>query len=172
MIPRLETDRLVLREFLPSDFEPMVEFYADPISSFYGGPCNREEAFRKFAAYPGHWALRGYGPFAIEERSTGDFVGLTGPWFPDGWIEPEITWALVPSKHGNGFATEAAARALRAAYELFGWTTAASVVALDNAASASVAKRLGAVAEREVEFRYGQAMLFRHLPLDQLDEGT
>ena len=57
-VPVLETERLVMRGFAGEDFEPMAAFYADPMSSFYGGPCSREEAWRKFAMYPGHWALR------------------------------------------------------------------------------------------------------------------
>ena len=161
-VPVLETERLVMRGFAGEDFEPMAAFYADPMSSFYGGPCSREEAWRKFAMYPGHWALRGYGPWALEERATGAFVGLCGLWYPDGWIEPEITWALVPASHGKGYATEAANRALDAAGDLFGWTTAVSVIALENAPSIAVAERLGATRERAVDFRYGPAYLYRH----------
>lgn len=48
-IPTLESERLVLRAFQPDDFEPMAAFFADPVSAFYGGPCNREDAWRKFA---------------------------------------------------------------------------------------------------------------------------
>ncbi|MEM8709010.1 MAG: GNAT family N-acetyltransferase [Actinomycetota bacterium] len=162
------TDRLILRGFRESDFEPMAEFYADEISSFYGGPCNREEAWRKFAAYPGHWALRGYGPWAIERRDTGEFIGICGPWYPEGWFAPEITWALVPGHHGHGFATEAAGTALQIAYDEFGWTTAVSVVALANEASAAVARRLGATVEARIEARYGPAEVFRHLPPGEL----
>jgi RimJ/RimL family protein N-acetyltransferase len=161
-IPTLESERLVLRPFRESDFEPMAAFYADPISAFYGGPCGREEAWRKFAVYSGHWLLRGYGPWALEEKATGNYVGLTGMWFPDGWIEPEITWALVLGAHGKGYATEGASRSLRAAYEDFGWTTAVSVVSVDNAASQAVALRMGATVEREIDYRYGPAQLFRH----------
>lgn len=164
MIPTITTQRLILREFRGDDFEPMADFFADPISSFYGGPCDREDAWRKFAAYPGHWALRGYGPFAIETKDTGEFIGLTGPWYPEGWIEPEITWALVPGTHGKGYATEAAERALEFAYRDLGWATAVSVIALGNDASAAVATRLGAQVEREVEFRHGTANLYRHRP--------
>ncbi len=160
-IPRLETDRLLLREFRESDFEAMAEFYADPVSKFYGGPCDRADGWRKFAVYPGHWMLRGYGPWAIEVKETKIFVGLTGLWYPEGWIEPEITWALVPGHHGNGYATEAA-RSLRSAYEDFGWTTAVSVIAIENPASIAVAERLGARRESEVEYRYGAAYLYRH----------
>jgi RimJ/RimL family protein N-acetyltransferase len=167
-IPRLETDRLILREYQSDDFEHMAAFYADPISSFYGGPCNREEGWRKFAMYPGHWALRGFGPWALEEKSTGEFVGLCGPYYPDGWYAPEITWALMLGHHGKGYATEAASRALRSAYEDYGWITAVSVIAIDNAASEAVAQRLGATKESTIDFRYGRANVYRHAPLATL----
>lgn len=166
-IPTLHTERLILRAFREDDFEPMAAFYADPISAFYGGPCNREEGWRKFAAYAGHWSLRGYGPWAIEERETGAYIGLSGLWYPEGWIEPEITWALVPGHHGKGFATEAASAALSAAYELFNWKTAVSVIAIENPASIAVAERLGATRESTIDFRYGPAYLYRHRSPDR-----
>jgi len=161
-IPILETERLTLREFRQDDFEPMADFFADPVSEFYGGPCNRDDAWRKFAAYPGHWALRGYGPWAIETRDSAEFVGLAGPWYPEGWIEPEITWALVPEHHGRGYATEAAQRALDYALSDLNWHSAISVIATMNTASAAVAERLGAFIETDIDYRYGRAHLYRH----------
>ena len=114
-IPCFESARLRLRPFTEADFEPMAAFFASPVSASYGGPCDRVDAWRKFAVYSGHWALRGYGPWALEDKASGVYVGLAGLWFPEGWIEPEITWALVPGQHGKGYATEAAQRALQAA---------------------------------------------------------
>lgn len=161
-IPVFESERLLLRAFTQSDFEPMAAFFADPISASYGGPCQRDDAWRKFAVYSGHWALRGYGPWALEDKASGAYVGLAGLWFPEGWVEPEITWALVPGHHGKGYATEAAQRALQLAYEHFGWTTAVSVIATDNAASRAVAERMGAQLERTIAFRQGHAHVYRH----------
>ena len=163
-IPTHHTERLTLRPFTGTDFEPMAAFYADEISAYYGGPCDRVEAWRKFAVYPGHWALRGYGPWALERNDTGEFIGICGPWYPEGWVEPEITWALVPGHHGHGFATEAARAALQYAYAEFGWTTAVSVVATANTASAAVAERLGATVETRIDARYGPADVYRHVP--------
>jgi RimJ/RimL family protein N-acetyltransferase len=162
-VPVLESERLILREFRETDFDTMAAFFADPMSKFYGGPVeDRSDAWRKFVMYPGHWMLRGYGPWALEEKATGTFVGQAGPWYPEGWIEPEITWALAPGHHGKGYATEAAGRSLQGAYELFGWSTAVSVISVDNPASIGVAERLGATCECEVEYRYGKALLYRH----------
>lgn len=161
-IPCFTSERLVLRAFTSDDFEPMADFFADPVSSSYGGPCGRDEAWRKFAVYSGHWVLRGFGPWALEEKASGAFVGVSGLWYPEGWSEPEITWALVPGQHGKGYATEAAKRSLQAAYEHFGWTTAISVVATNNPASIAVAERLGARYESTIPFRQGQAHVYRH----------
>ena len=161
-IPTLESERLILRPFRESDFESMAAFFADPVSKFYGGPCGREEAWRKFAVYSGHWVLRGYGPWALETKGDGTFVGLCGPWFPEGWAEPEITWALVPGHTGHGYATEAARRALVAAYSDLRWSTAVSVISVDNSASIALAERLGATFESLLDYRYGPAKLYRH----------
>ncbi len=167
-IPSFTSDRLVLRAFTQVDFEPMAAFFADPVSASYGGPCGRDEAWRKFAVYSGHWVLRGFGPWALQEKTTGAFVGIAGLWFPEGWSEPEITWALVPGQHGKGYATEAAKRSLQAAYEHFGWTTAISVVATDNPASMAVAERLGAQRENTIPFRHGLAHVYRHAAPDAM----
>jgi RimJ/RimL family protein N-acetyltransferase len=161
-IPTLETPRLRLRAFRADDFNAIADFFGDPVSAPYGGPCNRDEAWRKLAAYCGHWSLRGYGPWAVGCRATDRCLGVCGLWYPEGWFAPEITWALVPGEHGKGYATEAASRALTAAYEHFGWTTAVSVVAQGNAASEAVARRLGATAEQTIVFRGGSATVFRH----------
>ena len=138
-IPEFESPRLRLRAFKNQDFELMAKFFASEVSRPYGGPCSREEAWRKFAVYSGHWVLRGYGP-----------------------------WALIPGQQGKGFATEAARRALQAAYEDFGWKTAVSVIAADNAASHAVAQRLGAKVEGRIAFRGGQADVYRHVGLEAL----
>jgi RimJ/RimL family protein N-acetyltransferase len=61
-------------------------------------------------------------------------------------------------------------RALQAAYEDFGWKTAVSVIAVDNAASHAVALRLGAKVESRIAFRGGQADVYRHLWLDALKQ--
>lgn len=163
-IPTLDTPRLRLRAFRQTDFEPMVGFFAHPVSATYGGPCPRDEAWRKFAVYSGHWLLRGYGPWAVAHQDTDHLVGVCGLWFPEGWPEPEITWALLPDQQGKGYATEAAHRALQAAYAVYGWRTAVSVVAHGNTASDAVALRLGATAESHIPFRGGLATVYRHRP--------
>lgn len=162
-IPTLETERLILRGFGPQDVEPFVSFYATEDSRFVGGPCERALAWRRFASYAGGWLLRGYGKYALEEKASGNFVGLVGPWYPEGWPEPEIAWTVIPEFQGRGFAKEAAIRALRHVYEDLGWKRAVSCVNAENKPSIRLAESLGATLEGETEIRpYGPALLYRH----------
>jgi RimJ/RimL family protein N-acetyltransferase len=60
----------------------------------------------------GHWQLRGYDSWALEERATGAFVGRCGFHRPEGWPGIEIGWVLRRETWGLGLAREAAQTAL------------------------------------------------------------
>ncbi|MEL6860106.1 MAG: GNAT family N-acetyltransferase [Pseudomonadota bacterium] len=163
-IPVLETDRLRLREFRPaSDFEPYADFYASDGTRFYGGPLNREQAWRTIAAMMGHWVMRGYGPWAVEEKASGAFCGIVGLYNPEGWPEREITWAITEPKQRRGYALEAAICAKRYARDILGWDTAASCIAEGNLGSIALAEKMGATLyRRTAHSRHGQMLIYRH----------
>ena len=73
----LETDRLVLRPFAESDLDAYAAMCADPeVMRFLGGETwDRMKTWRHIAATLGHWQLRGYGPWAVEEKVSGTLVG-------------------------------------------------------------------------------------------------
>jgi RimJ/RimL family protein N-acetyltransferase len=162
-ITMLETERLIMRGWRESDLEPMAAFYSDDANArFIGGGQPRDQVWRRIAMYVGHWVLRGYGFWALEEKATGEFAGWCGLWFPEGWPEPEIGWGLMPMARGKGYATEAAKRARDHAYGELGWTTAISFIAPENHASRAVAERLGATLDYETELFGQPANVFRH----------
>lgn len=164
-IPMLETQRLILRAFTQEDFAPLCEFYSDEESArFVGGVENAQQVWRRMASYIGHWALRGYGMWALETKEAGAFVGYVGNWFPEGWPEPEIAYGLTRAGQGYGYATEAARAALYHAYADLGWKTAISAIDPANTASASVAKRLGATYEEHRPVAFFTADIYRHQP--------
>src|SRR5213596_1678006 len=77
--PTLETERLILRPWKPEDFEPYARFSADEESMRYlgrdGRPTDAAETWRTICLFIGHWYLRGYTLWAVEEKATGEFVG-------------------------------------------------------------------------------------------------
>lgn len=144
--PRLETPRLILRGLDPeADFEAYAAMLADPETArFIGGVADRAQAWRGMALVIGHWAIRGYGMFAVEERASGRFVGRVGPWYPGEWPGREIGWTIVRDCWGQGYAVEAAGAAMDWALDSLGWERPIHVIQAENLASVRVAEKLGA----------------------------
>jgi len=163
-IPVIETQRLTLREFRDeTDFEAYADFYSSDITKFYGGPLDRSAAWRAAAAMMGHWIIRGYGAWAVEEKSTNDFCGMVGLWNPEGWPKREITWAIIESKQGAGIALEAAIRSKTYAYETLGWDSVYSCISANNIASIGLAEKLEATLDHELEHETrGKILVYKH----------
>jgi hypothetical protein len=93
----LETERLRLRQFAETDFDSYADLCADAeVMRYVGdrGALSREDAWRQLAMLVGHWALRGYGMWAVDELTSGAFVGRVGLHYPEGWPEPELAWTI------------------------------------------------------------------------------
>lgn len=166
-IPRLTTARLLLREFVPDDFEPYAKMMADPTVTQYlgaGRPMGRADAWRHLAMCAGHWVLRGFGLWAVEERSTGRFIGRIGCQQPEGFPAFEIAYTLAPEAWGQGYAREGAGAALRFARERLDHPAITSIIRPANMASIRVAESLGATAAETVEFYGAPSVIYRYPP--------
>jgi RimJ/RimL family protein N-acetyltransferase len=150
---RLETERLVLRIFREEDFEPYARICADAeVMRFLGGKTlTPGEAWRHMAFLIGHWHLRGYSHWAVEEKATGSMIGRLGFLNPAGWPGFEIGWTLARESWGKGYATEGARRALRYAFTELDKAHVISLIHPQNQASIRVAERLGERLEGEAE---------------------
>lgn len=143
---RIETERLILRPIDPErDFEAWAKTMADPRAvRFTGGQVmDRALAWRNMAAIIGHWQIRGYGFFSVESKASGEWVGRVGPWFPEGWPEPEVGWTIAPAHWGKGYATEAGRASIDYAFGTLGWERVVHVILEGNAQSIAVAEKLG-----------------------------
>ncbi|KLL11029.1 MULTISPECIES: GNAT family N-acetyltransferase [Protofrankia] len=126
-IPTVITDRLILRCWQPEDVGPYTAMAAHPdMSRYTGSPRDREAVWDMEAALTGHWHLCGFGMWAAEDRSSGEFVGRAGLYRPEGWPGIEAAWTIRRDRWGQGLATEAV-----------------SLIHPDNAASIRVAAKLG-----------------------------
>ena len=152
-----------MRPWRDEDLDAFADFCADEESTRYlGGVCNRADAWRRMAVIAGHWALRGYGLWVIEDKATSAFAGYSGLWNPEGWPGPEVTWSVCTPFRRRGYAVEAAQRARQFAYDELKWPTAVSVIHPDNSASRHVAVRVGAVLEKRTELKGSPVDVFRH----------
>lgn len=153
-IPTLETERLTLRPFGEADVEPMFHMLQDPAVVHYVGDRHvptRQETWRMVAGWLGHWALRGYGQWSIEERESGQLVGRAGIINPADWPGPEVGYLLGKAWWGRGYATEAARAAMDWGFREIGFDDLLSLIDPANQPSIAVATRLGESLRGETE---------------------
>ena len=165
-IPEVETERLRLRGWREDDLEMIAAIYADEETArFIGGTKPRWQAWRSLAAYIGHWQLRGFGFWAVENKLDKQTMGFCGLWAPEGWPENEVGYGLLPQSQGKGLITEAAIASLKYAYHSLNWKTAISFIDARNTASVKIVERIGATKEGTgLLFDEIAADIWRHLP--------
>lgn len=165
-IPTIKTERLILRSFREADHAALWSIESDKeMTRFTGGVQNEDQAWRYMAVMIAHWTLRGFGPFALEEKSSQKLVGYCGPWATPKFPEPEICYTISRNFQGKGYATEALRAALSFVYFDLGWTTAMSCIDENNFASQAVSRRMGAVKDQtDVQVGDMKVDIWRHLP--------
>ena len=114
---------------------------------------------------------RGWGLWAVEELSTGRFLGFTGLNVPsfEAHFTPavEIGWRLRRDAWGSGFATEAARGVLAVAFDDLELPELVSFTAVGNERSRAVMRRIGMTHDPAEDFDHpalaGDSPLRRHV---------
>ena len=169
LIPQLETERLILRGLREEDLDAYAQMCGDADVMRYmgaGKPLSRWESWRNMATMLGHWQLRAYGMWAVEERSSGEMIGRIGCWQPEGWPGFEIGWTLRQAYWGRGLATEGARAAINYAFKELQQSYVISLIRPDNHASKRVAQKLGEKLTGRTEIFGGEALIYRILRED------
>lgn len=149
--PLLTSHRLQLRPYRLTDFDDMHALMSQPAVHRYPPrePFSAEESWTRLLRHLGHWAEFGFGFLAVEERHSGRFIGEAGfSFFRRGLAKeygdaPETTWTITPEFQRRGYASEAAAAAQQWADDALGLRQTLCMIHEDNAASLSIARKLG-----------------------------
>lgn len=164
LIPQLQTSRLILRELREQDLDAYAQMCGDPEVMRYigaGNTLSRSESWRSMATILGHWQLRGYGMWAVEECETSEMIGRIGCWQPEGWAGFEIGWSLRRAYWGRGLATEGAKAALDYAFKELQQPYVLHLIRPENLASRRVAEKLGAKIRETIEILGSEALLYQ-----------
>jgi RimJ/RimL family protein N-acetyltransferase len=159
----IETQRLRLRPFRGEDLDAYAALCADIEVMRYIGTgvvLSRAEAWRSIAGMLGHWQLLGYGMWAVERKSDGVLLGRAGFLNPPGWPGFEIGWTFARAHWGQGYASEAARRALAYAFEDLRRDRVISLIRPGNERSIRVAEKLGERLTGEVELLGSKALVY------------
>lgn len=150
-VPVLETERLRLRAHRMDDYDACYATWSDPdVTRFIGGvPQTTEQVWDRMLRSLGMWAMLGYGYWAVEEKSSGRYVGDVGHADLRRDIVPslrgmlEFGWVLAPWAHGKGYASEAVAAATAWSREHVPHVSAVCIIAPENTPSIRVAEKAG-----------------------------
>lgn len=144
----IRTERLLLRQWRESDFEPFARLNADPkVMEYFPGLKTREESDHSVHLFSAHIEKCGWGLFAAELAATGEFIGFIGLAEVDFEAEftpaIEIGWRLAYKHWGKGYATEGALALLHYAFKVLKLEEIVSFTATGNKRSRAVMEKIG-----------------------------
>ncbi len=161
----IETERLTLRRFRPSDADAILALYGDPdvVRYLYSEPLQPEglsEALDRRLRSPVLEAEGDIFELAAELRSSGEFVGAMTFFYRSTTHERgEIGYTIAPKFAGRGLAREGATALLRVGFSLLGLHRIEAQCDARNLASARVMQAIGMRHEahlRQNEFVKGE----------------
>ncbi|MBA3667040.1 MAG: GNAT family N-acetyltransferase [Sphingomonas sp.] len=167
--PRLETERLVLRDFTRDDLDAHAATLGDieVMRNIGGEALTREDAMRRIFMAVGQWPVLGYGMWAVERKSDERMVGHVGFFDMARDIQPSLTglpemgWIFDTCVHGQGIAREACDAALTWLDRVVGPIEVPAIISLGNEASMKLAERLGFVREPDGIYKNEPIAIFR-----------
>jgi RimJ/RimL family protein N-acetyltransferase len=154
---RLETDRLILREWRDEDREPFYEMSKDPrVMVTLGSIMTRAESDALIDKVQARQVEHGHTVWALERKDDASFLGWCGIVIvPDGLPLaglPEIGWRLAHHAWGQGYAREAAIRSLDWAFGVQKMERVWAYTSAGNDASWGLMERLGMARHFDMDF--------------------
>lgn len=148
-----ETERLILREFIPEDAEFIFALVNDPVwLRFIGdrGIRNLDDARAYIQNGPmAMYAREGFGLLAVTLKPVGTPIGMCGLIKRDELPDVDIGFAFMPLYRQSGYGYEAASATLAYARDEVELKRVVAILSQDNVASARLLQKLGFTFERE-----------------------
>jgi RimJ/RimL family protein N-acetyltransferase len=147
-----ETTRLRVRHLTPYDAPFILELVNDPAWLRFIGDRNVHslEDARGYIQGPVEaYARLGYGLYLIEQKATGEPLGICGLLKRDYLEDADIGFAFLPRHTGKGYAGEAAAAVVDHARTL-GMRRVLAIANQDNQTSTKLLLKLGFTIERKI----------------------
>ena len=169
---RLETPRLILRQWREEDIDPFHGICSDPVVMETLGPLmSRDEVAALVARMFRMQEEDGHCFWAMERKEDGQLIGWCGiiRGRPGTSIEgkPEAGWRMSPSEWGKGYVTEAAVASVQWAFDNLPDEAVWAITNTDNRRSRAVMERIGMVYDPALDFDHPQVSvdspLLRHV---------
>lgn len=139
---RIETDRLILREYKTEDYDALYQIVSDPETmQHYPKPFDEEETRYWIKWNLDNYQKYGFGLWAVILKETGEFIGDCGITIQniDGEMLPEIGYHIHKKHWRKGYGSEAAKAARDWAFQNTKYDVIYSYMKYTNVGSYSTA---------------------------------
>lgn len=143
---RIETQRLILREYTQEDFAPLLNLLSDPETMVhYPKPYDAIGTQRWIDWSLQNYAQHGFGWWAMELKETGEFIGDCGITYQqiDGQLLPEVGYHIHKDYWRKGYGKESAKAVLNWAFTNTSFDCLYSYMTAGNVASYATAESIG-----------------------------
>lgn len=154
---RLETDRLILRDWHDGDIDPFHAICSDPAVMATLGPLmTRDEVAALVARMQRLQSELGHCFWAMERKDDRQLIGwcgiIRGSVATPIAAMPEAGWRMTPSAWGKGYVTEAAIASVQWAFDTLPDDAVWAITTVENRASRAVMERLGMEYRPDLDF--------------------
>ena len=161
----IETNRLILREFQPTDLQELALILADPKVMRFSptGVNSVEQVQEKIQGFITCYKEFGFGKWAVVLKENNQLLGYCGIAIDriDGSDEKELGYRIDSRYWGQGLATEAASETVRYGFEQFNLPYLLGIVERANLASVKVLEKVGMQYERVTIFHEVEMDVYR-----------
>jgi RimJ/RimL family protein N-acetyltransferase len=151
------TQRLRIRTWKEEDLIPFAAINNDArVMKYFPKQLDERESAAFIDRMNQLFDAKGYCYFAVDELSTGTFIGFIGlsprklPFFSTPQVD--IGWRLSPTVWGRGYATEGANAVVSFAKHQIGLKEIISIATAQNTTSIAVMKKIGMIYQRKFNF--------------------
>ncbi len=164
-----ETNRLLFRKLIASDFDAWLPFHQNPSSTEHwdGLPQDPYNACKQWFHKAFHRYENGLGGMnALMDKKTGLLVGQCGLLVQtvDAQQELEIGYSILPNYWKKGYASEGAIKCKEYAFKHNLAPSLISIIHIHNIGSQKVAQNNGMVLDKTTTYAHNPVHIFRVSP--------
>ena len=154
-MPEIETSRLRLRMFRPSDLDALSRITGDAeVMKYLGtsGARTREKTKNTIDVILRHWDEHGFGIWALDHKMDGRLIGWCGLQMLEKTPEVEVAYLLARAYWNQGLATEAARASIEYGLNELRLDRIVAIARPENVGSYRVMEKVGMKYEKDAHF--------------------